>query len=100
MNIRSRSSADAETIAIQALAFLGSDTERLERFLSLTGLTTGEIRQAAATPGFLGAVLEHVAGDETLLLTFAANAGIDPASIDAARQKLTTHDHSGQDWHS
>ncbi len=41
---------DAETLALQALTFLLSDTQRLSRFLSLTGIGPASIRAAAATP--------------------------------------------------
>jgi hypothetical protein len=54
----------------------------------LTGLGPETIRQAAASPGFLAAVLEHIASDETLLMTFAANAGLDPAQVGAAAARL------------
>lgn len=79
---------DAETIAIHALAFLAGDLERLERFLALTGLSPDDVRAAAGDPGFLAAVLEHTTHDETLLMTFSANAGIAPEAVEAARIKL------------
>ena len=79
---------DAETVAIHALTFLAADLERLERFLALTGLSPDEVRAAAGDPGFLAAVLEHTTQDETLLMTFSANAGIAPEAIEAARIRL------------
>ena len=78
----------AQTLAIEALAYLAADMERLEPFLSLTGIDIGNLRQVAAQPSFLVAVLDHLAGDESLLLAFAANGGHDPADIDRARQTL------------
>jgi hypothetical protein len=81
---------EAEPIAISALSFLASDSERLGRFLALTGLGPESIRQAAHEPGFLAAVLDHLASDEPLLLTFAANSGRDPAAVARARDVLTT----------
>jgi hypothetical protein len=84
----------AQGLAIEALGFLASDIERLEPFLSLTGIDISNLRKVAADPAFLIAVLDHLASDETLLLAFAANAGHDPAEIDRARQMLAgpTHD--------
>ena len=76
---------DAQAIAVQGLTFLADDNERLERFLSLSGLTPATLRTAAASPGFLLAVLDHIAGDETLLLAFCAAAALDPRSIARAR---------------
>lgn len=78
----------AQGLAIEALGFLASDIERLEPFLSLTGIDIANLRQVAADPAFLIAVLDHLASDETLLLAFAANAGHDPTDIDRARQML------------
>lgn len=82
------SSAAAETVAIEALAFLADNEERLGLFLSLTGLGPETVRQAAADPGFLSAVLDHIAQDEALLLAFAAEAGLPPAAVAAARERL------------
>jgi hypothetical protein len=78
----------AEQIAIAALGFIASEPERLDRFLSVTGLGPETLRSAASTPGFLGQVLGHLAEDESLLLAFAANAGESPARIAAAHQAL------------
>jgi hypothetical protein len=88
MNKLRHAGQDAESIAIRALGFLASEESRLERFLALTGIGPGDIRAAAAEPGFLVAVLDHVASDEALLLSFAANAGLDPGSVTRARAVL------------
>jgi hypothetical protein len=53
----------------------------LDRFVSLNGLSPGNLREAGADPGFLAGVLDHLAGDEALLLAFAANSGLDPAEV-------------------
>lgn len=74
----------AEALAIDALTFLASDEERLERFLSLSGLDAGTLREAASGPGFLPSVLAHLLGDESLLLVFAEDRRIDPARVAAA----------------
>ena len=47
-----------------------------------------EMRDAASEPGFLAGVLEHMLGDENLLIAFADNAAADPADIARARQAL------------
>jgi hypothetical protein len=83
----------AEQLAIQALTFIASDATQLGRFLALTGIGPAEIRDAAREPGFLAGVLDHVAGDERLVVAFAAEAGIDPGQIAQARAALT-----GQGW--
>ncbi len=78
----------AETLAVQALTFIAQDAERLGRFLAVTGIGPAEIRDAAREPNFLAGVLDHIAGDERLLLAFAEHAGIDPAEIPRAREVL------------
>jgi hypothetical protein len=78
----------AEMLAISALSFLGENSERLGRFLALTGIAPSEFRALARDPAFLAAVLDHVAGNEAQLLEFAATAGCDPADIGRARAIL------------
>ena len=73
--------ADADEIATLAFGRIAQDPERLGRFLALTGLDGGSIRAAAADPGFLPAVLEHVAGDEALLLAIADEIERSPEAI-------------------
>lgn len=74
----------AEGIAAQGLAFLAEEPARLVRFLTETGLTPQRIREQAATPAFLAAVLEHLAGDESLLLVFTASTSVAPETVPSA----------------
>jgi Protein of unknown function (DUF3572) len=83
----------AEALAIQALNFLATEPQRLSRFLALSGLAPESIRAAAAESGFLAGVLAHLGDDESLLLAFAAEAGVKPAAVDLARRTL-----AGGDW--
>jgi len=69
---------EAEIIALNALSFLASDAVRLDRFLRLSGVSATDIRAAAADREFLAGVLNHLLQDESLLLTFAADADLDP----------------------
>jgi Protein of unknown function (DUF3572) len=78
----------AEALAVAALGFLAADEEQLERFLALTGLNPNNLRHIAADPGFLAAVLDHLAGNETLLLAFCQEHGHDPLTVMQARQSL------------
>ena len=78
----------AEMLAIQALGFIAEGPERLGRFLDLTGIPVEHIRAAARERGFLAGVLEHMLGDENLLIAFAASAGIDPGMIARALSVL------------
>ncbi len=76
-------------LAIQALGFIAEDPERLTRFLGMTGIPAERMRAAAREPGFLAGVLEHMLGEESLLLAFAASSGIDPAEVVRARGALS-----------
>jgi hypothetical protein len=79
------SAADAEALAIAAFSFIAAEPERLAGFLEITGLTAETVRAAAGSPGFLPAVLDHLIGNEALLVEFAAEHGADPAAVSAAR---------------
>jgi hypothetical protein len=83
----------AEKLAISALGFLAGDPDRLGQFLSATGIGPDMIRQAAADPSFLAGVLDHVGGDEALLLAVAEHAGVRPQDIERAQAAL-----NGQRW--
>jgi hypothetical protein len=78
----------AEMLAIQALAFFAEEPERLNGFISATGISSDQIREAAREPNFLAGVLEHMLGDESLLIAFAQSAGLDPADVARARKAL------------
>lgn len=78
----------AQDLAIKALVFLAEDGTRLGRFLSLTGMAPNDIREVASTSSFQSAVLEHLLADESLLLAFAANAGLAPDQVQAAAHLL------------
>jgi hypothetical protein len=78
----------ARDIAIQALVFIAADEERLGRFLAFSGIDPASIRQAAQEPGFLAGVLEHLSGDENLLLRLAEQSGLRPEQIASARALL------------
>ena len=79
---------EAEAIGLAALVFLTEDADRLGRFLGDTGLSPAELRVAAGTRDGLVAVLDHILSDESLLLVFAAGAGLDPAAVAPAREAL------------
>ncbi|MFV0279496.1 MAG: DUF3572 domain-containing protein [Rhodoblastus sp.] len=80
---------EAETIAVQALAHIAADDDRLNRCLALTGLDPAGLRTAAAEPGFLACVLDHLAGYEPDFLDFASQSRLAPERIAAARLLLS-----------
>lgn len=79
---------DPEALALQAIAFLTADDDRLARFLGLTGLDGNALRHIAGDPHGLGAVLDYLLGSEPLLLEFAAEIGVDPGVIASQRHRL------------
>jgi hypothetical protein len=83
----------AENLAIQALGFMAGDPERLGAFLAATGIGPEMIRKAAAEPAFLAGVLDHVCGDEALLIGVAEHAGLTPQDVVHAQAVL-----SGRPW--
>src|SRR5665213_2553571 len=80
--------AAAQALAVEALAFLAADPERIGRFLALTGIGPDALRTAAREPDFLNGVLEYVTGDEQLLLAFAEHVQIKPGAVERARATL------------
>lgn len=78
----------AETIALQALAFLAGDEQALGGFLHVTGLGMDALRAAAGNPEVLAGVLDYVLQDEAMLLAFCEAAGIRPDDPGRARAYL------------
>lgn len=78
----------AEAIGLEALGFLAEDSQRLDRFLSLTGIDPSALRSAADAPSTLIAVMDHLLSDESLLLVFAASRGFRPDDIAPARDLI------------
>jgi len=75
-------------LALRALAFLARDDDRVGRFLALTGLDAGDVRGLLGDRGFHLAVLDHIAGDEALLLDFVAEESLPPEAVGRARRVL------------
>lgn len=79
----------AEEIGIHGLQFLAGSPDRLGLFLSLSGLGPDELRRSAGAPAMLAAVLEHIIGDEPMLLELSANRNVPPDDIVLAWDLLT-----------
>ena len=90
-SLKMKQSANLEagrSVAVSGLAFIAADSDRLSRFLNLTGLGPHNLRTAAADPAFLDSVLDYLVGDEALLLAFAADAGLKPEAVARAHAAL------------
>jgi len=78
----------AEIVAIQALAFVAGDADRLGSFLAESGIGPETLRDAAANPQFLAHVLDFVMRDDATVKAFAAASNLHPTTIAAAHQAL------------
>jgi len=81
-------SASAETIALEALAFIAADDVELGRFLGLSGLVIDKLKSSAGTIETMRAVLEYVMGHEPTAKAFAKSQGYRPEQLAAAAYKL------------
>jgi len=86
--MRARSTNDAETLALSALAATLTDERRARRFLDLSGIDTEELRLRAAEPALLAALLRFLEAHEPDLIDVADVMGVKPAELVAAREEL------------
>lgn len=78
----------AQTLALNALAWvLGSD-DLLHSFLTTTGAYPKDLPQLAQTPLFLGAVLDFLMEDDQRVINFCATGPYPLTSVQAARMAL------------
>lgn len=76
-------------LALQALTFLADVPDRLQRFLALTGLEPADLMSRAEANDVQIAVLQHLMGNESELLVFAAEQRVKPEMIALAHHRLT-----------
>lgn len=85
---KEESTFDPVELALRAFTFIAANDERVDRFLALTGLDPSQLRDLMGESGFHLAVLDHLAGDEPLLLAFTEAEGLSPELIGHARRML------------
>ncbi len=88
---------EAETIALNALSFLIGNETRLERFMSLSGMDPGALKDNASDPVFLAGILDYLLQDETLIYMFAEEYKLSPA-LPATALRTLAGGHNG-DYH-
>ena len=66
----------AETIALQALAWIAADEELLPRLAGATGLSLGEAREQAQDPAFLAGILEFLCMEDRWIQRFCDDQGL------------------------
>lgn len=86
--MRARSTNDAETLALSALAATLTDERRARRFLDLSGIDTEELRLRAAEPALLAALLRFLEAHEPDLIDVAGAIRVKPAELVMAREDL------------
>jgi hypothetical protein len=80
--------SEAETFALKALEFLAQDGDALVRLLTLSGLEIEDLRERAAEPELLAAVVDFLISDDALLGRFLAAEQLDVAVVYRARRAL------------
>ena len=78
----------AESIALQALAFIAGSADHLARFMAETGLAAEDLRTRASEPTLLAGVLDFLLADEARLLGFCRYAALAPERPARARALL------------
>jgi len=86
----SMTAAEAEILALKALAFLANSEDGLNRLCNASGLNAGDLRAQAGEPGTLAAILDFLLQNEELLVAFCDDATIDPRAVHRAAYRLAT----------
>ena len=86
--MQSQTPNDPYALALAALAATLSDERRAQRFLSLTGIETGELRRRAAEPALLASLIAFLEAHEPDLLAVAEEVGVKPEALVEARRQI------------
>ena len=84
-----RATAADHNLAVDVLGWMVADEDRLFPFLNATGLSPEDVRASLSDPAFLVGVLDHVMGNEPVLLACAQGLDIKPERIAAAWRRLS-----------
>ncbi len=66
----------AETVALQALAWLAGNEDLLPVFQGASGAGADDLRTGAADPAFLGSVLDFIMMDDVWVVAFCDASGL------------------------
>lgn len=78
----------AETLALQALAWLASNEDLLPVFLGSTGASEADLKSSATDPAFLGAVLDFMMMDDAWVVAFCDSIALPYDRLMMARAAL------------
>jgi hypothetical protein len=85
---RGSTATNAETVALQALAFIAGDEGILNAFMASSGCSLDELKGSAGDPAFLGGILDFLLQDDGNVLEFCRSAGLEPSDLFRARHAL------------
>ncbi|SNT28869.1 DUF3572 domain-containing protein [Antarctobacter heliothermus] len=78
----------AETVGLQAVAWMAGNDELLPVFLGATGASEADFRDGLQDPTFQGSVLDFLLMDDAWVMAFCAELGLKPEEPMAARMLL------------
>ena len=78
----------AETLGLQALAWLAGNDEIFPVFLGSSGASAADLKAQAADPAFLAAVLDFICLNDAWVVAFCDSAGLGYDQPMRARQAL------------
>ncbi|WP_334183016.1 DUF3572 domain-containing protein [Novosphingobium sp.] len=81
-------SQDPQTLALGALGWILKNQDRAERFLALTGLTPGMLRDSLEDPATMAGVLEFLCSHEPDLVAAADALEVSPETLVHALKRL------------
>ncbi len=79
---------DADGVAIDALAFIASHQDLIDRFVDVTGFDVSQLRESASRPEFFVAVMDFFLAHEPDLLDLASQLHVQPGATGRARNEL------------
>lgn len=79
----------AETVALEALAYLAADERRLGALLAQAGWTLAELRAQAQEPYVLAGILDFLVAHEPFLVGFCEERAYTPNQVESARRVLS-----------
>jgi len=78
----------AQTLGLEALAFLAADERRLGALLAQAGWTLSDLRAQLSDPVVIGGILDFLLSDERLVVAFCEAYGCAPEAPMRARRAL------------
>ena len=78
----------AETLALQALAWLSANDELMPVFMGSTGVSVDDLKTQAADPAFLASILDFITMDDQWVIAFCDALKLEYTAPMMARQVL------------